>query len=154
MSRPATAYRLDQRHAIRLLGLRMVIAATLVFGAALALGVDAAAARVVGVCLGAGAVVAVGAGALVLLRPPVVVRLDDGGYRVRRVPECGVRAAGWLQVDRVDLELGPMGQTLVIRLQSGESTSVPLVLMPRAAAALQREVHDRLDTANGYRPLA
>ncbi|MDO9379915.1 MAG: hypothetical protein Q7T56_13800 [Nocardioidaceae bacterium] len=151
---PATVYRLDRAHAVRLFGLRMLVAAVLVVVAAVVLGIaDGGVLRVVGVVLAVLAGVAVLAAVLVLVRPPVVVRLDAGGYRVRRVPDCGVQAAPWRGVADVTTGADDLGRTMEVRLTDGGRTVVPLVLVAHDARRLMLEVRERLDTAHGYRRL-
>jgi len=153
---PATVYRLHRAHAIRLFGLRMLVAAALVVVAAVVLGLadGSGALRVAGFVLAALVVVAVLAAVLVLVRPPVVVRLDAAGYRVRRVPDCGVQAAPWAAVADVTTGADELGRTMEVELTDGGHTTVPLVLVARDARRLLLEVRERLDAAHGYRPLS
>jgi len=147
-----SVYRLDLRHVLRLAGTRLVIAAVLVAVAAVLLGFDGSV-RIAGYALGGAAIVLTLAAAVGLVRPPAVVVLDETGYRVRRVRDCGVRAADWTQISRVDHKTSEVGQTLVIALQDERTTHLPLVLLASSSAQLQREVHQRLNHANGYRDL-
>lgn len=149
----STAYRLDPRPGLRLFGLRFVLAAVLVAAAwvcAVMLG-DGAGAAIAWV-LGVAAALLVIVSTVLLLRPPVVVRLDDEGYRLGRVPQGGVRKARWRDVTRVETTDSTHGRSLVFTLDGAAST-IPLLLVAGRAAALQREVNERLNRAHGYRRL-
>lgn len=153
MSTGSTAvYRLDLRHVLRLVGLRLVIAAGLVVVAAILLGFGGFAGAVA-YALGVVVVVLVLLAVVPLVRPPSVVRLDGHGYRVRRVRDCGARSGAWTEIRRVDHKSGDLGQSLVIALEDGRTTYVPLVLVAGQATRMQRDIHDRLNAAHGYRKL-
>jgi len=78
------------------------------------------------------------------LRPPVVLSLDDEGYRAR-----GRHGRGsWKQVESVAVQDGQLRFTD----GTGGTVAFPLALVDhRHRADLVREVYDRLNTANGYR---
>lgn len=151
--RPESVYRLDPRPGLRLFGLRFILAAILVVAAWLCAvlfgdGAGAIIAWLLGVAAGVLIIVSV----VLLVRPPVVVRLDDTGYRLGRVPEGGVRRARWTDVAQVATGDSNHGRALVFSLEGAES-KVPLLLVAGRSAQLQREVHDRLNRAHGYRRL-
>lgn len=130
-----TTYRLDRAPALAVAGGAIVVAAAAAFVGFLASWA----------WLGVVAVLALVVAALVLWRPPVVVRLDEHGIRTRRAREL------WTDVEdasvtgnELRLTLGPEGPTQrVLRL--------PLTSIGGRAPELVRETYDRLNTANGYR---
>lgn len=144
-----SVFRLDPRHGLRLLGIRLVLAAALVVLAGVLLGFGGVAGGI-GYVLGGCAALLVVLAIVALIRPPGVVRLDEHGYRIRQVPRPGTRSADWAEVTRVEVREGHLGQTLVVTLEDGRRTSVPLVLVARQAKALKLEMHDRLNRARGY----
>ena len=157
-----SVYRLDFLHVLRLTGVRMIVAATLVVAAAVMLSFETTGIRAIGYVAGAAAVVVIGVSVVLLLRPPVVLVLDATGYRVSRLRGSGLRGSGlrgsglrtgsWAEVKRVENHTTGLGQSLVIELESGETTRVPLILVVREAGRLQLEVHERLNAAHKYRP--
>ena len=150
---PATVYRLDARPGLRLFGLRFVLAAVLVMATWLLSGLfDDGFGRVAAWVLGVLAALLVLASVLLLLLPPVVVRLDDDGYALGRVPQGGVRQARWREVSRASTGDSIHGYALIIRVGEGSST-IPLLLVAARSEELQREVNERLNRAHGYRPL-
>lgn len=148
-----TVYRLDPRPGLRLFGLRFVLAAVLVIAAWLcAVLLGDSAGTVVASLLGAAAALLIIVSTVLLLRPPAVVRLDDEGYRLGRVPQGGIRRARWRDVRRVETADSTHGRALVFALDGAEST-IPLLLVAGQAATLQRDVNERLNRAHGYRRL-
>ncbi|MDN5855445.1 MAG: hypothetical protein L0K86_21885 [Actinomycetia bacterium] len=150
---PATVYRLDPRPGLRLFGMRFILAAALVIVAWLCAGLFGdGAGTIIAWLLGVAAVLLIIVSVLLLVRPPAVVRLDDTGYRLGRVPEGGVRQARWTDVTQVTTSDSNHGRALVFGLEGAESR-IPLLLVAARSAELQREVHDRLNRAHGYRRL-
>ncbi|UYM07615.1 hypothetical protein [Solicola gregarius] len=153
MKSDETVYRLDPRPGMRLFGLRFVLAAVLVVVAWLLAGVfDDGAGLAAAWVVGALAALLVVVSVLLLVRPPAVVRLDDEGYRLGRVPQGGVRKARWRDVSRATARDSLHGYALVIEVGDGTST-VPLLLVAARANELQHEVNERLNRAHGYRRL-
>ena len=93
------------------------------------------------------------ASAVALHRPPIVVVLTASGYRVCLVRGAGVSAAGWSDVESVDTNLAGGAPSIVITLHTGNRTVIPLSLLGRHHVDAQRDIHDRLNTAFGYRHL-
>ena len=85
--------------------------------------------------------------------PPLVVVFTSQGFRLGRAASGEVKGAHWTTVETVDTDQGPVGTRLVITLESGKTGGIALMLLPRRANELQREVHERLNTAHGYRRL-
>jgi hypothetical protein len=88
-----------------------------------------------------------------LLRPPPVLQLSDVGYRVRHVRGAGVTSATWSQVETVDARTTPAGAVIVVDLSDGTSSILPLALLGNRGTSAQREMHERLNQAFGYRRL-
>ncbi|MGI8433791.1 MAG: hypothetical protein ACR2LE_03510 [Nocardioidaceae bacterium] len=91
--------------------------------------------------------------AVLALWPPRVLDLDADGYRVRLVRGAGESQAQWRSVDSV--ETAPVGGALclVVSLSGGRSSVIPLSLLGSRSAQAQREIHERLNAAHGYRRL-
>jgi hypothetical protein len=92
-------------------------------------------------------------GALALYRPPTVVALSEDGYRVSLVRGAGVTAADWSDVESVDTKLAGGAPSIVVTLRGGGTTVIPLSLLGRQHVDAQRDIHNRLNTAFGYRHL-
>ena len=80
-------------------------------------------------------------------RPPVVLRLDDDGYRSRTRSAGGLFSGRWLDVEDVTVA----DDVLVFSLVGGGEQRMPLGFFGRDRMRLLRDIHDRLNTANGYR---
>jgi hypothetical protein len=157
MSEPATdvtTYRWSRAHVLRAIG-------TLVVGLGLAwlvLGI-ASGWRGQGILstLPVIAMVVTGtalvAAAWLVITPPRVLELSPSGYRITHLRGGGVGSAGWTEVTSVDTR--PVGgvPAIVVELQGGRTSTVPLSLLGPRAGQAQREMHDRLNTAFGYRRL-
>ena len=89
----------------------------------------------------------------IMALPPLLVALTAQGFRLGRPAAGTVRRGHWATVSDVSTAQGPAGQQLTFTLESGQIGAVPLMLVPRRADELQREVHERLNAAHGYRPL-
>ncbi|MCW2747375.1 MAG: hypothetical protein JWP10_517, partial [Nocardioidaceae bacterium] len=139
-------YRLDRRFALQLFGHRMIAAAVMVLLGFVGVGVGGFL-KPVGIVLFVLAVGAILWGVLVLVRPPRVIRLSAHGYRIGRVPEGGVVSDEWIRVEKVKVESLAAGLCLVLVLTDGRVTTVPLSLVAQRSGELQREVHERLNTA-------
>jgi hypothetical protein len=123
----------------------------LVFVIVLAVGVDPLWWVPVGLLAGTLGLVGV---ALARLRwPPAVLELTDTGYRVRARGDVGVRSASWQEVESVETGQLAGSRALLVRLTSGERTTVPAVAVGESLDRLEREIHDRLNAAHGYRRL-
>ena len=144
-SRPlcVTRYRLDRAHLMVLAGVCFIIAAVSVVIAFLTAG-KGSVGTVVAIVMSIVALVALIVAAVMNLRPPTVLTLD----------EIGLRARGrhgdttWKQVESVQVSDG------LLRFTDGTGaiTAVPLQLVDhRERIDLIRDVYDRLNAANGYR---
>ncbi len=147
----SSGYRLAPPLAARLVGSLLVGVAALV----LVLTVVAAVLRwppMVIVGVGAGTVVLVVAAALAVRRIEVV-RLDEDGYRVRLVRGAGVTSARWAEAtDAVTASPGGI-DCLVIRLQDGGTTTIPVSALDADREAFVADVRDHLRRAEGLRRL-
>jgi len=146
-----STYRLARPYALRAFGLHLVPAAATAFVGVILLGVDATWPRVVGWVLLALTVLAVLDGVRVLVRPPVVARLDDRGLRAGRGREQ-LRVL-WRDVETVEYadESGP--RRLQLTLKEGGTPSLALGTVGERGDELIRDVHARMNSANGYRTL-
>jgi len=87
------------------------------------------------------------------VRPPRILTMDEAGYRVRWVRGSGRASAAWREVEGVTNRRVGTAELMVVELRDGTSTTVPLTLLGPAHLAAQREVHERLNSAHGYRRL-
>jgi hypothetical protein len=146
--RPSSTYRLSTAHVLRVLGplvialgaLWMVVAITELTGAVRGLAALLT-------------LVVVGVGAVALVRPPRVLQLSADGYRVSLVRGAGVPRSSWPEVEAVGTQPGGTGPCLVLTLKGKQTTVVPLSLLGARSLEAQREVHERLNQAHGYRRL-
>lgn len=145
-----TTYRLDRRFALQIFGWRMIFAGTFALLAFLLLSFDGFVLILGWICAVIAVLMLVGA-IWAVARPPLVVGLDGQGFRLGRVAEGDIRRGHWTKVADVKTEQGSAGLCLVFSLESGQTGSVALMLLPRRAAELQRDVHERLNIAHGYR---
>ena len=126
-----------------LAGVCFIVAAVGVLVAFLT-GTDSALRTTVTVLAAGVAVIALLVAAVMNLRPPIVLTLDQAGFRAR-----GRHGdVTWKQVESVEISEG------LLRFTDGTGaiTAFPLSLVERTRRAeLVREVYDRLNTANGYR---
>ncbi len=93
------------------------------------------------------------AGVVAVLRPPRVLTLSPGGFRVSLLRGAGTASGDWVEVDSVDTTVARGGPSIVMTLSGGRFTVVPLSVLGRRNAEAQREIHDRLNDAYGYRHL-
>ena len=143
-----STYRLDRGVAMMSVGICLVVAAVGVFLAFMLMPLDSAV-RWIGYAAGGIAAFAIVVAAHYGFRPPVVLRLDDDGYRSRIRP---TRAAGRISGRWVDIEdVTVTDDVLRLTLTEGEEQRVPLEFFGRDRTRLLRDIHDRLNTAHGYR---
>ncbi|TNC43167.1 hypothetical protein [Mumia zhuanghuii] len=148
-----TTYRLTLVLALRLFGIRMMVAAVGAVVAAVLLTIGGSAV-IWGIVVSVLVALLVVASLVALRWPPRLITLTEVGYRVHRVRGAGVRAGAWAQVERVDDKPSPEGGTdLVIGLEHGRTTRLPMLLFGLRGLELQREIRERLNAAHGYRPL-
>jgi hypothetical protein len=143
-----SSYRLSTAHVLRAFG-------PLIIG--LGAGwILLATAGVTGVVRGIAAAVTliiVGGGILAVVRPPRVLALSADGYRVSLVRGGGVARSSWSEVESVGTQVRGSALCLVFILKDGATSLVPLSLLGARHAEAQREVHERLNQAHGYRRL-
>ena len=80
-------------------------------------------------------------------RPPVLLRLDDDGYRSRTRSSGGLFTGRWLDVEDVTVD----DDVLCLTITDGSIQRLPLGFVGNSRMRLLRDVHDRLNAANGYR---
>jgi len=141
-----TTYRLDRSVALVTVGVSLVVAAVAVFVAFLLAPVDGAE-RWIGYAAIVVAVLALLMALRFALRPPVLLRLDDDGYRSRTRSAGGIFTGRWLDVEDVTVS----DDVLRLALTDGGEQRLPLEFVRRDRMRLLKDVHDRLNTANGYR---
>jgi hypothetical protein len=88
-----------------------------------------------------------------LVVPPLLLEVSNDGYRLHHVRGGGPKQARWSEVSAVEGGVGVNGAVMAITLSSGLVTLVPLTLLGSDGGAAEREVHDRLNAAYGYRRL-
>jgi hypothetical protein len=141
-----TTYRLDRGVALATVGISLVVAAVAVFLAFILAPLENAA-RWIGY---AAIVVAVLASITALrhaIRPPVVLRLDAEEYYSRTRTTGGLFSGRWLDVEDVTVA----DDVLVFSMTGGGEQQMPLGFFGRDKMRLLRDIHQRLNTANGYR---
>jgi len=148
----STNYRLDRRFALQIFGWRMILAGVCAMATFASFGIGGFG-RTFGWALLTLALLLVVAAFWTMAVPPLVVGLTAQGFRLGRPAGGAVKRAHWMLVENVNTDQGPAGTRLVFTLDSGKSGDISLMLLPRRANELQREVHERLNAANGYRRL-
>ncbi|MEP6666920.1 MAG: hypothetical protein ABJA81_10770 [Nocardioidaceae bacterium] len=88
-----------------------------------------------------------------LVRPPKVLTLAADGYRIHHLRGGGVTSANWVDVKEVTTRGSREGQLIVVDLGDGGHSVVPVALLGRRALEAQRQIHELLNTAYGYRRL-
>jgi hypothetical protein len=146
--RAPTTYRLDPAVVLRVAGSLLVVLGVACLVVALAVGTSPLL-----LVLAALTVVLVVVGAVTAARPPRVLTLSDRGFRVSLVRGAGTNAAHWDDVESVDSGVVRGTPAIVLALTGGRSTVVPLSLLGRRNVEAQRDIHDRLNDAYGYRHL-
>ena len=91
------------------------------------------------------------AGAYLFVRPPRVLSLTETGYVIGFVRTRGRAAARWREVDSVTSADAAGVPVLVFQLTDGGRSALPLSLLGARNGEAQREVHERLNNAYGYR---
>ncbi len=99
------------------------------------------------------AVVIGGLGLRLLVFPPKVLTLTGTGFRIHGVRGNTRPAADWTVVDGVTTTQVAGMPTVVIALTDGGTSILPLTLLGAQSMAAQREIHERLNSAYGYRRL-
>jgi hypothetical protein len=143
---PMSTYRLDRGAALVTVGVCLVVAAVAVFLAFLLAPLDNAV-RWIGYLAIVVAVTALVGALRFALRPPVLLRLDDDGYRSRTRSSGGLFSGRWLDVEDVMV----VDDVLCLTTTGGLVHRLPLGFVGRERMRLLRDMHDRLNAANGYR---
>jgi hypothetical protein len=142
-----TTYRLDRGVALATVGISLVVAAVAVFLAFMLAPLENAA-RWIGYVAIVVAVIASTTALRFSIRPPVVLRLDEAEYHSRTRTTGGLFSGRWLDVEDVTVA----DDVLVFSLVGGGEQRMPLAFFGRDKMRLLRDIHDRLNAANGYRP--
>ena len=129
-------------------GICLVVAALTTFLAFVLMPLESSV-RYVGYAAGVVAAFAIVLASQYAFRPPVVLRLDDDGYRSRTRAANGLFTGRWLDVEDVTVA----DDVLVFRLVGGGEQRMPLGFFGREKVRLLQDIHERLNTANGYRKL-
>lgn len=147
-SRPlcVSTYRLDRSVALVTVGVCLVVAAAAVFVAFLLAPRDDAV-RWIGYVAIVVLVLALLGALRFAIRPPVLLRLDAEGYRSRTRTPGGLFAGRWVDVEGVTVS----DDVLRLALTSGAEQQLPLGFVGRDRLRLLRDMHERLNAANGYR---
>jgi hypothetical protein len=143
-----STYRLDRGVALMTVGICLVVAALTTFLAFVLMPLDSAV-RYIGYAAGVVAAFALVLASQYAFRPPVVLRLDDDGYRSRTRAAHGLFSGRWLDVEDVTVA----EDVLVFRLVGGGEQQMPLGFFGREKTRLLREINERLNAAHGYRRL-
>jgi hypothetical protein len=145
-------YRLAPAFGARLVGLLVVCAALLMFAATGVVAVlDLHTLVLVPVALAVLAgIFALGA----VVRGATVVRFDDEGYRVRLIRGAGVKESSWRDVREVATSHNRGVRCLVIRLDDGRTTTIPVDAVAADREAFVRDLRDHLLRGQGNRPLS
>lgn len=143
-------YRFSGPLVLRLLGVGLAVVGVLVLAlAALTAAVGLPSALLdAGVVLAAAGVVALG---LVATRGPVVVRLDETGYRIRFVRGAGVRQGIWKDVEDVAAVVVAGERCVVLHLRDGRTSTVPVGLLAGRSEDFVDDLRDHLNRGHGYR---
>jgi hypothetical protein len=147
-ARSSSTYRLSTAHLLRSLG-------ALVIGLG-ALWVVVAVSGLTGVIRGLLALVTlviVLLALVLLVRPPRVLELSADGYRISLVRGAGVARSAWTEVESVGTQTRGSALCLVFNLKGEATSTLPLSLLGTRNVEAQREVHERLNDAHGYRRL-
>jgi hypothetical protein len=139
-------YRLDRGVALVFVGGSLIVAAVAVFLAFLLTPLENEV-HWIGVAAILVAVAALVVAARLAIRPPVVLRLDAEGYRSRTRSEGGLFTGRWLDIEDVAVA----DDVLVFSLAGGGEQRLPLGFVGADRVRLLRDIHDRLNAANGYR---
>jgi hypothetical protein len=97
--------------------------------------------------------IALMAAAATLARRGWVVRLTDDGYRVQWVRGVGVDAARWTDVEDAITTTLVGSPVVVLRLRSGQSTTIPVEMLAGDREAFVRDLQRHLRDGQGVRPI-
>ncbi|CAN5127922.1 hypothetical protein BH18ACT9_BH18ACT9_07550 [soil metagenome] len=148
----SSEYRLARHVIVKVFGLALLSAGLLVFAGGLSVALLDWPAAVLSATVVVAAV-AVLAVALAAWYRSTVVRLDANGYVVRWVRGAGVKRGRWQDVEAVVAGTVAGDRCLVLRRRDGRTTTIPVMLLDRPAAALLEDLRQHLDHGHGYRRL-
>jgi hypothetical protein len=140
-----STYRLDRSVVLVTVGVSLVVAAVAVFVAFLLAPLDHPV-RWIGYVSIVVAVLALTTALRFSVRPPVLLRLDADGYQSRSRSAGGLFSGSWLDVEDVTVT----DDVLCLATAHGDQR-MPLGFVGRDRLRLLQDIHDRLNTANGYR---
>ena len=143
-------YRLHPALAARLLGVGLLLNAVLVVVGTVVIAVLHLSTAFITVLVAL--VLAVVLGGIALGRT-VVVHLDDDGYRVRFVRGAGVRQARWVQVEEAVAADVVGSPCVVLRLQDGRTTTIPVDAIAGDRTMLVRDIQEHLQRGHGIRQI-
>ena len=148
-----SSYRFSGPFVVRLMGLGILAVGVLVLVlvALVALLSLPAGLVTVTVVLAVVAVLAVG---LLARRRAVVVRFDEGGYRIRHVRGVGVREAEWKQVEDVTAATVAGERCVVLRLRDGRTSTVPVGVLAARTEDFVAVLQQHLNRGHGYRQVS
>jgi len=141
-------YRWSRAYGLRIVGIIIVILAVVWVLAALA-GFASWAVLLLAVV----GLASLGCVVRLVVLPPLLLEVSNEGYRLHHVRGGGVQEARWADVASVEGGHSAEGAVMSITLENGDVTVVPLGLLGNRGGAAEREVHDRLNAAFGYRRL-
>ena len=145
-------YRFAPAFTVRLVGLSLVALALLMFAGTAVVALASINADVLVVLLG------VGVGAVFWLgwwlrNRAFVLRAEDDGYVVGPVRGAGVKRARWSEVSQAATTTVHDIDCLVLHLQDGRSTTIPVEALAVDREQFVREMQRRLRAGQGHRPL-
>lgn len=150
----ASTYRWSRGSLLRLVGVVTVVLGLLWLGVGVLSGwLHAEVGGVVGGVVAALTAAALATACWLIARPPRVLSLSSAGYRIWHLRGGGVPAADWSQVQSVDSRASEGGPVILVELADGRTSIVPVSLLGSRAREAQREMHERLNSAFGYRGL-
>jgi hypothetical protein len=148
-----SCYRFSGPFVVRLTGLGLVLVALVLLLVVALVSVLSLPTAVLGVVVAiVSAAVAVGL-AVLATRRPVVVRFDEGGYRIRLVRGAGVRQAPWTQVEHASATTVAGERCVVLHLRDGRTSTVPVGVLAGRPDDFVRDLQQHLNRGHGYRPL-
>ena len=152
-NRPVSSeYRVAPHVAARLMGVLLIAIAVLVFittGLVAFLDLHTALLLIPAIA-GIGALIAAW---VVLSRRGWVVRFTDDGYAVQWVRGVGIAAARWKDVEDAVTTTSAGSPVVVLRLRSGQTTTIPVELLACDREEFVRELQRHLQRGHGLRPL-
>lgn len=143
-----STYRVGQVAVLSVAGAALVLVGLLVVVAAL-LGFPGWSVVMLAVVGGAWLVLVIA----LLLRRPVLLTLSPTSYRVHGVRGHQPNSRSWDEVTTVENVRVAGFPAVVVALADGSTSYVPISLLGAASMAAQRDMHERLNAAYGYRKL-